>query len=464
MTIMAARPVQSPWRAEIGAMVTLALPLIATQLAQIAILTTDVLLMGWLGPDALAAGALGTNIFFVLWVMGIGLGMAVAPLIAQAIGRKRHMLRDARRTLRQGFWVTLAVTGPGTLVLCNAEPVLIALGQDPAIAVMSQDYTRALAAGLVPAAWFIVLRMFIAAFQRPRSALVVQLIVFALNASLAYVLMFGNAGFPALGLVGAGIASAVAHWASVILLLGFILIDRRFRRMHVLGRFWRPDWPRFRELWRVGLPVSTTMLFEVGLFSGAVYTMGVIGTAELAAHQIALQCASVTFMIPLGLSQAATVRVGQHAGAGNAAGVGRAGWCALALAVGFMAAMAVALWSLRWGLMDVFLDLNKPGAMHVAELGAGFLVVAGFFQIFDGAQSVALGALRGLKDTRVPMIATAFGYWGVGFPVTLICAFALKLGGVGVWYGLALGLFVVAVFATWRFRARERLGLVPGSA
>lgn len=459
-----AKSLNSPWRAEIGAMTRLALPLIATQLAQIAILTTDVLLMGWLGPDALAAGALGTHLFFLLWVVGSGLGMAVAPLIAQAIGRKRHMLRDARRTLRQGFWVTLAIAGPGTLVLCYAEPVLIALGQDPAIAAMSQDYTRALAVGLVPATWFIVLRMFIAAFQRPRSALVVQLFVFALNASLAYTLMFGKAGFPALGLVGAGIASAVAHWASVILLLGFILIDRRFRRFHVLGRFWRSDWRRFIELWRVGLPVSATLLFEVGLFSGAVYTMGIIGTAELAAHQIALQCASVTFMIPLGLSQAATVRVGQYAGAGDADGVGRAGWCALVLAVGFMATMAVALWSLRWGLMDVFLDLSQPGAMHVAELGAAFLVVAGFFQIFDGAQSVALGALRGLKDTRVPMFITAFGYWGVGFPVTLICAFALNLGGVGVWYGLALGLFVVAGFATWRFGARARLGLVPGSA
>ncbi len=148
----------------------------------------------------------------------------------------------------------------------------------------------------------------------------------------------------------------------------------------------------------------------------------------------------------------------------DAAAVGRAGWCALALAVGFMAVMAVALWSLRWALMDVFLDLSQPGAVHVAELGAAFLVVAGFFQIFDGAQSVALGALRGLKDTRVPMILTAFGYWAVAFPVTLLCAFTFKLGGVGVWYGLALGLFVVAVIATWRFHARERLGLVPGAA
>jgi MATE family multidrug resistance protein len=210
--------------------------------------------------------------------------------------------------------------------------------------------------------------------------------------------------------------------------------------------------------------VSATLLFEVGLFSGAVYTMGVIGTAELAAHQIALQCASVTFMIPLGLSQAATVRVGQHAGAGDIDGIGRAGWTAFGLGVAFMAVMAVVLWIFRWRLMDVFLDLSQPGAVHVAALGASFLVVAGLFQIFDGAQAVALGALRGLKDTRVPMIITAFGYWAVAFPVTLIFAFQLKIGGLGVWYGLAIGLLVVAAMATWRFARRAQLGLLPASA
>jgi multidrug resistance protein, MATE family len=445
-------------------MVKLALPLIATQLAQVAILTTDVLLMGWLGPQALAAGALGTNVFFVIWVTAIGLAMATAPLIAQAVGRKTRYLRDVRRTLRQGFWVTLTLTAPGSVVLWHSEPVLLVLGQDRAIAAMAQEYTRALAPGLVPAAWFIVLRMFVAAFERPRSALIVQLLVFLLNAALAYVLMFGTFGLPALGLVGAGIASAIAHWASVAMLLGFILVDRRFRRFQVLGRFWRPDWKRFLELWRVGLPVSATLLFEVGLFSGAVYTMGVIGTAELAAHQIALQCASVTFMIPLGLSQAATVRVGQFAGAGDAAGVGRAGWTAFGLGVAFMAVMAVVLWTCRDTLMDLFLDLNQPGALQVAQLGAAFLVVAGVFQMLDGAQAVALGALRGLKDTRIPMFITAFGYWAIAFPFTLIGAFQLKLGGLGVWYGLALGLLVVAILATWRFAARERLGLVRASA
>jgi MATE family multidrug resistance protein len=450
----------TPWRAEIGATLRLALPLVGTQLAQIAIMTTDVLFMGWLGPDALAAGALGSNVYFLLWVFGIGLGMATSPIIAQAVGAKRKYLRDSRRTVRQGLWVTLTVALPGTLVMWHAEAVLLALGQDPAISVLAQEYTRALAPGLLPAIWFIVLRNFVAAFERPRSGLVVQILTFALNALLAYALIFGRFGAPALGLFGAGIASAIAHWASFFMLLGFILTDRRFRRFHLLGRFWRPDWRRYLEIWRVGLPVSAMLLFEVGLFSGAVYAMGIIGTAELAAHQIALQCAAVTFMVPLGIGQAATVRVGLFRGAGDREGVRRAGWTALGLGIAFMAAMMVAMWWLSDDLAHLFLEMEKPGSARVAEIAATFLMVAAVWQVMDGAQAVAFGVLRGLKDTRVPMVIAGFGYWAVGAPAGLYAAFGLGLGGLGIWYGLILGLFVVSVLAMWRWMRREALGLV----
>ena len=461
----AARPSASPWRAETGATLRLALPLVGTQLAQIAIMTTDVLFMGWLGAEALAAGALGSNIYFLLWVFGIGLGMATAPIIAQAVGAKHRYLRDSRRTVRQGMWVTLTVALPGMAVMWHGEAVLLRLGQDPAIAALAQDYTRALAPGLLPAIWFIVLRNFVAAFERPRSGLVVQILTFLLNAALAYALIFGHWGAPAWGLLGAGVASAIAHWASFLMLLGFILVDRRFRRFHLLGRFWRPDWRRYAEIWRVGLPISATLLFEVGLFSGAVYAMGIIGTAELAAHQIALQCAAVTFMVPLGIGQAATVRVGLFQGAGDRAGVRRAGWVAIGLGIGFMAAMMVVMWLLRNDLAHLFLDVAQPGSARVAEIAASFLIVAAVWQVMDGAQAVALGALRGLKDTRMPMIITGFGYWAVGAPAGIYAAFdfgwgGLGLGGLGVWYGLVIGLFVVSVLATGRWARREALGLV----
>jgi len=454
-----------PWRAETGATLRLALPLVGTQLAQIAIMTTDVLFMGWLGPEALAAGALGSNVYFLLWVFGIGLGMATSPVIAQAVGAKRKYLRDSRRTVRQGLWATLTVAIPGTIAMWHAAPLLRFLGQDPAIAEYAQEYTRALAPGLLPAIWFIVLRNFVAAFERPRSGLVVQILTFFINAGLAYALIFGKAGAPALGLTGAGVASAIAHWASVAMLLGFILVDRRFRRFHLLGRFWRPDIRRYLEIWRVGLPISATLLFEVGLFSGAVYAMGIIGTAELAAHQIALQCAAVTFMVPLGIGQAATVRVGLFKGAGEREGVRRAGWTALGLGIGFMAAMMIVMWILSDDLAHLFLDVRQPGSTRVAEIAESFLIVAAVWQVMDGAQAVALGVLRGLKDTRVPMIIAGFGYWAVGAVAGVYMGFdlggwGLGLGGLGIWYGLVVGLFMVSVLATWRWIRRERLGLV----
>lgn len=456
----AATPSSALWRAETGATLRLALPLVGTQLAQIAIMTTDVLFMGWLGPEALAAGALGSNVYFLLWVFGIGLGMGISPIIAQAVGARRRYLRDSRRTARQGLWVTLTIAIPGTVVMWHAAPVLRFLGQDPGIAGLAQDYTRALAPGLLPAIWFIVLRNFVSAFERPRSGLVVQVLTFLINAGLAYALIFGHWGAPAWGLMGAGVASAIAHWASVIMLLGFILVDRRFRRFQLLGRFWRPDWRRYIEIWRVGLPISATLLFEVGLFSGAVYAMGIIGTAELAAHQIALQCAAVTFMVPLGIGQAATVRVGLFKGAGDPEGVRRAGWTALGLGIAFMAAMMVAMWALSDSLAHLFLDTAQPGSVRVAEIAAGFLIIAAVWQVMDGAQAVALGVLRGLKDTRVPMIIAGFGYWAVGATAGLYMAFGLGLGGLGIWYGLVIGLFVVSVLALWRWTRRESLGLV----
>jgi MATE family multidrug resistance protein len=252
----------------------------------------------------------------------------------------------------------------------------------------------------------------------------------------------------------------VASWAGLAALLAFVSLDRRMRRFRLLGRLWRADWPRFMQVWRLGLPIAATLLFEVGVFSGAVYVMGLIGTAELAAHQIAIQCAATTFMVPLGVAQAVTLRVGLAAGAGDRDGVRRAGWTGFALGVGFMAAMAAAISLARWPLVGAFLDLARPENLRAAALAAEFLLVAGLFQLFDGAQVVALGALRGLKDTRAPMLVAGLGYWGIAFPVGVALAFGLGLGGVGIWLGLALGLAAVAALLTRRFARRERLGLV----
>lgn len=454
-------PAVCAWRAELWATLTLAAPLAATQLAQIAITTTDVLMMGWIGPEALAAGSLGAHLFFVLHLFGLGVALATSPLMAQAIGARRHRVREVRRSVRQGFWATTAIGLPCCAILWQTESILIAFGQGPVHAALAQDYARAMIAGFLPALWFVVMRCFVTAIGRPRPALIVMIVGVAANAFGCWVMMFGKLGAPALGLVGAGISSSLTNILLCGLLLMVVLRDRRMRRYHLLGRLWRPDWRRLGEIFRVGLPIGGSFLFEVMLFAFAVLMMGWIGTAELAAHQIAVQVCSITFMVPLGISQAATVRVGLALGANDSKAIGHAGQAAMLLGVGFMATMAVILWTVPYPIIGLFLDLTVPANGTVAAMAAGFLAVAAVFQIADALQVVGGGALRGLKDTRMPMMIVAIGYWGVGLPVALLLGFQLGWGGFGIWIGLAVGLIAVAVQVVWRFVARGRLGLLP---
>jgi multidrug resistance protein, MATE family len=452
--------IRSPWRAELRATVALALPLIGTQLAQISTMTTDVVLLGRHNAEALAAGALGANVIYVLITFTFGIVMAVSPMIAQAVGRRLHAVRDVRRSVRQGFWAMVAVGIPCMVVIWHTEAILLAFGQEPANAASAAGYARAMLWGFLPAIGFMLLRFFVSALERPRAALVVMVLAVLLNALLAWALIFGRLGLPALGVVGAGIATSIANTFSFAALLAFVLVDHRFRRFYILGRLWRSDWRRFLEIFRVGLPIGLILVLEVALFAGAVQLMGLLGTPEIAAHQIALQCAAVAFMVPLGIGQAATVRVGLAAGARDAAGVARAGWVALALGASFMVCTALLMWTMPHALVGLFVAVDAPGNARVVELAVAFLGLAALFQVFDGVQAIAIGALRGLKDTRVPAILAAVGYWLVGFPVGILLAFKAGWGGVGIWWGLAIGLAVVALLMLARFARREKLRLV----
>ncbi|MBL8670380.1 MAG: MATE family efflux transporter [Alphaproteobacteria bacterium] len=456
----APRPGTSAWAAEARATLALGWPIVLTNLAQVAITTTDVAMAGWLGPQALAACTLGAHLYFALLVGGMGLAMATAPMLAQARGRCRHAVRDLRRTVRQGCWLALAYCLPAWALLWHGEAVLLALGQEPALAAAAADYVRTLQWGLLPAILFIVQRSFVAALERPAAAFVVTLLAVGLNAACNWALMFGHWGAPALGLPGAGISSTLANGFMVAALGGFLAWDRRFRRYRLTGRWWRADWPRFRALVRLGLPVSGVFLIEVGVFSAATMLVGLTGAAPLAAHAIALQVASITFMVPLGVAQATTVRVGLAAGRGDPGGVARAGWTALALGGGFMAAMAALLVSVPRALAAPFLDPADPEGAAVAALAVSFITVAAVFQVSDGVQTIGAGALRGLKDTRVPMLLAGTGYWAIGMPLGVALAFAAGLGALGIWIGLASGLAIVAALMLWRWARRERLGLV----
>jgi MATE family multidrug resistance protein len=316
--------------------------------------------------------------------------------------------------------------------------------------------------GFVPALWFVNLRNFIAALERPRAGMVVMLIGVLFNALADYALIFGAFGLPALGLVGAGIATAISNIFLFVALLGFVLIDRRFRRYYILGRFWRADWPRLREVFRIGLPIGITLIMEVGLFAAAGFLIGAISTTQLAAHQIALQCAAVSFMVPLGLAQAATVRVGLAAGREDPPGVLRAGTMALVIGCAFMLAMALVMWTVPRGIVGLFIDAADPANRAVVQAAVTFLAIAALFQIFDGGQVIGAGALRGLKDTRWPMLFAAIAYWLVGMVCALGLGFGIGLGGLGVWLGLAAGLAVAAALMIGRFYLLQ--GRVAGRA
>lgn len=449
---------ERPWRAEIWATLALSWPLVLTNLSQFALALTDALFLGRVGTEALAAATLGANLFWAALSPCFGLAMAAAPMCAQTRGRGRGFVRGMRRDVRAAFWACTAATVPIWAVLWHAGPVLRLLGQDPVLADLAGDYVRALMWGMPCFCAFVVLRGFLAAEQRPGAALVVSLAGVALNVPLNAWLIHGGFGLPALGVVGAGIASSLCNLAMLLGLLGLIACNRRLRRFHLLGRLWRFDAARLREVAVIGLPIAGAMALEIAVFATAALAMGWLGAIAVAAHAIAVQVASATFMVPMGIAQAATARVGLMAGASRLPAASRAGWIGIALGTGFMALSASMLILFAGPIAWLFLDAGNAGAAETASLAARLLVVAGLFQLADGLQAVAAGALRGLKDTRVPMLLAGFGYWGVGLPLGIYLAMSMEFGPVGIWIGLAVGLFLVAALMLRRWMGLSAAG------
>ncbi len=450
MTSVAARPAVA-WRGELRALTALALPLALTQLAQIAINTTDLVMMGRLGTDALAAGGLAVNIWILPALFGIGVASALPPLVAEALGARRP--RQVRRVVRQGLWVVAVVTVPAALALAFSAPLLRALGQEPTIAAAAESYLRAAAPALPFAAFTMALRGFVTSFGHTRAVLAVMSAAVLLNALSNYGLMFGKFGLPRLELVGAGISSTLVNLATFAVLAVLASRAAPYRRYRVFARLWRPDWAVFAAVARLGLPIGLTLLLEVGMFSAAALLVGTLGPVPLAAHNVALQLCAIIFMVPLGLSQAATIRVALAAGRGDGAGVRRVGRLAVGLAVAVMTVPATAFVAVPDWLVRPFLD-DPAGQGRLVETAVGLLGVAALFQIADGLQVVGGGLLRGLKDTTVPMLYAGLGYWlcGLGTAATLV---TLGDGGArGVWAGLLIGLTVTAALALTRFFRR----------
>lgn len=435
------------YRQHARATLWLGLPLIGSHVAQFAITLTDAAMLGWYSVDALAAEVLGGTTFFVFFIMGSGFAWAVMPMVAsaQAAGQEAQV----RRVTRMGAWASVLYALAVLPVLFWSGPVFRALGQDPEISALAEDYLRIAGFATLPALLVMVLKSYLAALERTQVVLWVTVAAVGLNIVVNYALIFGHWGFPELGVQGAAIASLSVNLASFVVLAVYVAFATPEHTL--FQRVWRPDWEAFGRVFRLGWPIGITNLAEVGLFAASTAMMGWLGKLPLAAHGIAMQVASVMFMVHLGLSNAATVRAGQAFGRGDGPGL-RAGALVVLVMSGVVALVTVAIFLIfPEPLIGLFMSPSEPNRAGVIAVGTGLLAAAALFQLVDAGQVMALGLLRGVHDTRVPMIIAAISYWGIGVPVSYLMGFTLGWGGVGIWLGLAVGLAFAAVFMLARF-------------
>jgi multidrug resistance protein, MATE family len=441
--------IENGWKNHFLETLSLGLPLIGAQLAQNAIHVTVIVIIGRIGTNELAAMVLAAQFYFTIFIFGSGFAAAVVPLAAQAYAQGD--IQQVRRAVRMGLWVVLAFSAVTMPLIYLGEQVLLILGQDPHVSKLAASYIHIAGWSMFPALGFMVLRSFLSAVGKAGFVLYVTLIILVVNAIFAYALVLGHFGLPALGLRGAAIVALGVNILSLVLTIWYIEAVAELRRFEIFVRFWRVDWHVLKEVFNLGLPISFTILAEVSLFTVASLLMGWIGTAELAAHGIALQCASLAFMIPLGLAQAATVRVGIAAGANDREALVRASSVVVIISAGIAVIGGLAFALFPSFFAGLFLDRTKADAAVVLGFATTFVIVAGVFQLVDGLQAIAAGLLRGIKDTRMPMILALISYWGVGFVLAYVLAFPMGWGGIGIWVGFVFGLIAASVLLLGRF-------------
>ncbi len=434
---------------EVKVSLLLAVPLAGAQLAQAATAFVDTVMMGLLGSRTLAAGGLGAALFSALLIIGTSVVSVVSPLAAEAHGAGK--IEMAGRVTRQGLWLSLAIALPVTLLIWNGGLLLRLFGQEEENVLLAETYLRALAWGYLPALGFAVLKNFLSGLSQPRPVIVIMICGTVFNAAANYVLMFGKLGLPALGIAGIGWASAISLWGIFITLAVYTVKQPAFSAYGVFRALHQFDGRVFWELLQIGWSIGVLAAVETGLFTVTTFLMGQLGTVSLAAHQIALQTASITFMVPLGISFATTVRVGQLIGRKDPNGARLAGYVGIGLGSLFMGIMAVFFWTTPRLIISLYLDVQNPANDSVVRLAESLLSVAAMFQMVDAIQIIAAGALRGLKDTRIPMLVGIFAYWCIGLTSSYLLGLRLGYGGVGLWWGLAIGLSVAAIILTWRF-------------
>jgi len=453
----AAASAQSSLKRELGATLALGWPIILANLAINVMTATDFMMLGRLSPHALAAGSLGFFLYQPLFLLGLGVVGALSPIAAARIGAGQGA--DAlRRATHQALISALFFAVVVWIALIGAVPFLLAIGEPADVAKDAGIYLKGFQWGLAPSLIYYAARAAFSALERPRPPLVAGLLAVAFNALANYALIFGKLGMPALGIIGSGFATTLSQTLMCALLLAASLIDPRMRALRLFAPPWRLAGTELKALWRLGLPIGAMIVAEVGVFASATLVMGLFSTAAIEAHTIALQVASLAFMVPLGLGQAATVRVGLAYGAGDARAISRSGWSAFGLTALFAVFSASAMIGAPRLLIAPFIDVDAPANEGTVALAIALLKVAALFQIVDGSQAALANMLRGVHDSRVPLIIAILGYWAIGAPVGVALGFATPLGPVGVWIGLAAGLATVAVLLMRRWVVKQRQG------
>ncbi len=434
----------------------LAYPVMIGQLGHMMMGVVDSIMVGRLGPTPLAAAALANSLFFLILVIGLGITYAITPLVAMAVGRQRP--GECGTVLRQGLLVCLVTAGVLALVILGISRLLPWLNQPAGVTAAVPPYLRILGLSIVPVMVFQVYRQFSEGVSQMIPPMIITIAANVVNAFFNWILIFGHFGLPAMGLVGSGWSTLISRCCMAVALVVFVLKARRYRVYHPDFHYRTVDWSIIRRLLKLGLGSGFQNFFEVGAFAGAAVMIGWLGTDALAAHQIALNLAALTFMCAVGVSAASSIRVGNAMGMKDRQAVRRAGFAALVSAGGMMMIFGVLFVLLRHVLPTLYIDNPR-----VIEIAASLLIVAALFQMSDGIQVAGLGILRGMEDAKIPTLITFAAYWVIGLPGGYLLGFRLGWGVQGVWVGLMLSLTASAIMLSWRF-ARNVRSLPAGSA
>lgn len=445
------------YRGHVRAILVLGLPLIGGHLAQFAVGLTDTVMLGWYGVELLAAGTLGATYFYIFFLFGAGFAWAVMPLVAAFAAERDET--GLRRATRMGMWLSMGFAALAMPAMIWSEPILRLLGQSEQLSADAARYLRIAGWGLAPALLVQVLKSYLAGLERTQAVLWIAVVAAVANGLANYAFIFGNWGAPELGIAGAAVASLVTYTVALIAVVSYAVVA--LPQYTLFQRIWRPDWDVFARVFRLGVPIGLTNLSEVSLFAASAMMMGWLGTVPLAAHGIAVQLASATFMVHMGLSNVATVRAGRAYGRRDRVQLARGALAVTALSLA-MAVLTIALFLIApVPLISLFVEADDPARPAIIVIGVGLLAMAALFQLVDGAQVIALGLLRGVQDTAVPMVIAAVSYWVVGIPASYLLGFVAGMGGIGVWLGLVIGLGFAGVLLMLRFwrTALARVGV-----